>query len=280
MSSPPDIPEASEVGAADAQALRAIAVDVARAAGELLRGFADRLARGADLGIGTKSSASDPVSEADRAAEQLIADRLREARPDDGLLAEEGSVHEGTTGLRWVVDPLDGTVNFLYGHPMWAVSVACVDEHGAVAGAVHHPVSGETFHAARGRGARRDGDELACTTVGELSATLVGTGFAYDPAVRADQGRDVADLLTHARDVRRGGSAALDLSWVAAGRLDAYVEGGLSPWDWAAGRLLVTEAGGIVSEHRRTLGGQQRTVLVAGGRAAHDHLVAWLAGRP
>jgi myo-inositol-1(or 4)-monophosphatase len=113
------------------------------------------------------------------------------------------------------------------------------------------------------------------TTVDGLDRTLVATGFAYDPAVRVDQGRLVADLLTHARDIRRGGSAALDLAYLASGRVDAYYEFGLAPWDWAAGRLLVTEAGGIVSEHRGVLGGQERTGIMAGGRAAHDLLVAW-----
>jgi myo-inositol-1(or 4)-monophosphatase len=260
--------------------LRTIAVDAARAAGDLLAGYADRLADGGDLGVDTKSSATDPVSEADRAAERLLTDHLTAARPDDGLLGEEGAVREGSTGLTWVVDPLDGTVNFLYGHPLWCVSVACVDDDGTVAGAIHHPASGETFHAARGAGARLDDTPLACTHVDDLSATLVATGFAYDPAVRADQGRDVADLLPIARDVRRGGSAALDLAWVAAGRVDAYAEAGLNLWDWAAGRLLVTEAGGIVTEHPRTLGGRELTAVVAGGRAAHDHLVDWLGGRP
>lgn len=263
--------------AVDPDALRAVAIEAAEAAGRLLRDFADRRTRGDDLAVSTKSSATDPVSEADRASEQLVADHLAVHRPDDGLFAEEGGmVRDGTTGLTWVVDPLDGTVNFLYGYPLWSVSVACVDEEGTVAGAVHHPASGETFHAARGRGACNGEHRLVCTTVEELAATLVATGFSYDRAVRADQGRDVAALLARTRDVRRGGSAALDLAWVAAGRVDAYLEAGLSLWDWAAGRLLVTEAGGVVSEHVRTLGGRELQVLVAAGRAAHDDLVVWL----
>ncbi|WP_425413697.1 inositol monophosphatase family protein [Nitriliruptor alkaliphilus] len=260
-----------------------LAVDVAHRAGALLVRYAAELRDGVDLGVSTKSSASDPVSEADRAAERLIAGGLLDARPDDGLLGEEGQASRpGTSGYRWVVDPLDGTVNFLYGRPTWCVSIACEDADGTVVGVVHAPQLGETWTATRGGGARRHetGHVLAVSEVTELGECLVATGFSYDPLVRADQGRAVADLVPRARDVRRDGSAALDLAWVAAGRADGYVEAGLNPWDWAAGRLLVTEAGGRVSTASWTLGGRSRAAVVAGGAAAHDHLLAWLEERP
>ncbi len=257
-----------------------VAVDVACAAGETLRSFAERRAAGADLDVSSKTSATDPVSEADRAAERLIAARLAEVRPDDGLLAEEGQARRrGSSGLRWVVDPLDGTVNFLYGVPTWCVSVACEDETGSVVGVVHDPNRDETFRAARGGGAWCGERRLAVRAGADLAQTLVATGFAYAPAVRGEWGADVADLLTRVRDVRRGGSAALDLAWTAAGRFDVYLEFGLQPWDWAAGSLLVAEAGGVLSRPVHRLGGEDRRGLLAGAAAAHDALAGWLQGR-
>lgn len=258
-------------------ALRELAVRLAEEAGALLSTYAARLSQ---LTVEAKTSATDPVSEADRAAELLIAEQLAAARPDDGLLAEEDqAARRGTSGLRWVVDPLDGTVNFLYGLPAWCVSVAVEDDRGVLAAAVHHPAGGETFHAARGHGARAGGTALSVSGVEGLDRTLVATGFAYDPEVRADQAVDVADLLGRVRDVRRCGAAALDLAWTAAGRVDAYLEFGLQPWDWAAGRLLVEEAGGRVSEHERELGGRRLPGLVAGGEHAHGALTSWLGAR-
>lgn len=257
-----------------------IAVHLAQGAGELLVGYARRRTEGGDLDVSSKTSMTDPVSDADRAAERHIAEELLRLCPDDGVLAEEGqATRKGSTGRRWVVDPLDGTVNFLYGSPMWCTSVACVDDTGTIAGAVFHPTSGELFHAARGAGAWLDDTSLLCSSVDDLGYTLVATGFSYEPAVRVDQGTDVADLLGQVRDLRRGGSAALDLAWTAAGRVDAYLEFGLQPWDWAAGRLLVTEAGGAVSAHQRHLGGRDLDGVVAGGARAHENLVGWLQTR-
>ncbi|MFA9428980.1 inositol monophosphatase family protein [Egicoccus sp. AB-alg2] len=265
----------------DLSLLRDLAVDTACEAGAALAGFASRHAAGDDLGFATKTTVSDPVSEADRAAERLIADRLAQARPDDGLLGEEGQAQRrGTTGLRWVVDPLDGTVNFLYGIPAWCVSIACEDDDGSLVGVVHDPTREETFVAVRGGGAVRDGAPLAVTDAATLDRTLVATGYAYAADTRRDWAEDVAELLGTVRDVRRVGAAALDLAWTAAGRFDAYLEFGLAPWDWAAGRLLVTEAGGVVSRPTRRLGGEPRVGVLAGGRAAHDGLAAWLGGRP
>ncbi len=261
----------------DPQSLRALAVEVGSAAGELLRGFAADLVSGADLGVAHKSSATDPVSAADAAAERVIVDRLLAALPDDGILGEEGAGQRaGDSGRTWVIDPLDGTVNFLYGQPQWCVSIACVDGDGALAGAVIHPPGGEVFSAARGHGAWLGDRRLAVSGAQELSAALVGTGFAYRVDVRAAWGRRVAALLAEVRDIRRGGAAALDLAWLAAGRLDAHLEFSLNPWDWAAGRLLVEEAGGHVSEVSRELAGSREPGLVAGPGPIHDALLEWV----
>jgi myo-inositol-1(or 4)-monophosphatase len=268
------------VSGVDSAALAELAIEVAQEAGALLTGFAAQRRAGGDLAVGVKSSVTDPVSEADRAAERLIAARLASARPDDGLLGEEDQdPRQGSSGVRWIVDPLDGTVNFLYGRSAWCVSIACEDVDGPLVGVVHHPALGETFHAVRGGGAHLDGLELAVTQVDDLGRSLVATGFAYDADVRVDQGHDLADLLPRVRDVRRDGAAALDLAWCAAGRVDAYVEFGLAPWDWAAGALLVEEAGGRCSRHRRRLGGRWLPGVLAGGPAAHDGIASWLAGR-
>ncbi len=266
-----------------------LAVEVAQRAGSLLADFARRRRAGDDLGVTTKTSATDPVSEADRAAERAIADGLLAARPDDGLLGEEGQApRRGSSGYRWVVDPLDGTVNFLYDRPTWCVSIACEDADGPVLGVVHAPALGETWTATRGGGAHlHDGGPtgdgatraIAVSDVPDLATTLVATGFAYDVAVRRDWGRDLADLVGRVRDLRRDGSAALDLAWTAAGRVDAYVESGLQPWDWAAGRLLVTEAGGQVTATTCRLGDHDLPGVVAGGTHAHDDLLIWLQTR-
>lgn len=263
----------------DTDHLLATAVAAARAAGDLLLAAQRRRLDGEALTVDTKTTHTDPVSEADRSAERAIVQAILAARPDDGIVGEEDQGDRpGTTGLRWVIDPLDGTVNFLYGIPQWCVSIACEDADGALVGVVHDPSKDETFAAVRGGGARLGDRPLQVTDPVDLGRTLVATGFAYEPAVRRDQGRMAEDLLGVVRDLRRGGAAALDLAWVAAGRIDAYVEHGLAPWDWAAGKLLVTEAGGVVSPTTRSLGGQERDGLVAGGRRAHDALKAHLEG--
>lgn len=207
------------------------------------------------------------VSDADRDAEMAIQRILREERPDDGLLAEEGAQSKGQSGRRWVVDPLDGTTNFLYGFPAWAVSVALEDGHGAAVGVVHDPVRAETFAAARGLGARLNGEPIEVNTPPRLASALIATGFGYDAERRRAQAERLVGVLPHVRDVRRAGAAALDLCWVAAGRLDGYYERGLKPWDWAAGRLIAQEAGGALRE----LEGEP-TGLVAAPRAIVDEL--------
>ena len=221
-----------------------LAERAARRAGEILLTYFGRPPEGLER----KSSRNDPVSDADREAERAIVDLLAAERPEDGLLAEEGSSREGSGGRRWIVDPLDGTVNFLYGFPCWGVSVALEDAEGMAVGVVHDPGRGETFRAVRGGGADVDGTPLRVRAPRDLDRALVGTGFGYDRERRAAQGAVIARLLPQVRDIRRTGAAALDLSWLAAGRLDGYFEHGLSPWDWAAGRLMVEEAGGSVVE--------------------------------
>jgi myo-inositol-1(or 4)-monophosphatase len=250
--------------------LLALAERAARSAGELLR---ERVG-GAATGLAYKSSATDPVSDADRDAEAEILGLLHAERPDDAVLGEEGTRSSGSSGLRWVVDPLDGTVNYLYGLPEFAVSIACEDEQGTLVGVVHQPLSGETFTAVRGAGARLDGTLVAVNRPESLARALVATGFSYEPERRALQGSLVARLLPHVRDVRRAGSAALDLAWVACGRLDGYYEHGLNDWDWAGGALLVSEAGGSV--RRLPPAGGLPAALVAGAAELVDALAARL----
>jgi myo-inositol-1(or 4)-monophosphatase len=230
------------LSAADPHALLDLAVRAAQAAGALL---VDRFHRPAS-GVELKSSQTDPVSDADRDAEALIAGLLRRERPGDSVLGEEGAGSTGASGLGWVVDPLDGTVNFLYGIPQWAVSIACRDSEGMLAAVVHDPLHGETFSALRAEGAHCNGRALQLAVAPPLSRALVGTGFSYVASERRLQSDLFARVLPLARDIRRAGSAALDLAWVAAGRLDAFYEHGLKEWDHAAGDLLVREAGGVV----------------------------------
>jgi myo-inositol-1(or 4)-monophosphatase len=217
-----------------------LAERAARAAGEVLLSYYGRPPEGVE----SKSSATDLVSDADREAERTIRELLETERPQDGLVAEEGSRAEAASGRRWVVDPLDGTINFLYGFPAWAVSVALDDADGALVGVVHSPIHGETFCAVRGEGAFLGDRRLRVGPARPLDQSLVATGFSYEPDRRAVQAEAIGKLLPRARDIRRAGAAALDLAWVAAGRVDAFFERGLHHWDWAAGRLLVEEAGG------------------------------------
>ena len=219
--------------------LRALGESVAREAGALLR----EAFRGPELRISAKSTPTDLVSEADHAAEHLIRERLAAARPEDGVLGEEGGDRGGTSGIRWVVDPLDGTINFLFGVPQWAVSIACEDEHGTLVGVVYDPERNELFAAERGGPATLDGRPITASTKADLATALIGTGFGYDAEVRRAQAAVAARLLPDVRDIRRLGSAAIDLCWTACGRLDAYYEHGLNAWDLAAGRLLCERAG-------------------------------------
>jgi myo-inositol-1(or 4)-monophosphatase len=219
--------------------LRELAEAVSREAGRQLReAFA-----GPRVNVTAKSSPTDLVSEADHAAERLIRDRLAGARPDDGFLGEEGGDVEGTSGLRWVVDPLDGTINFLFGIPQWAVSIACEDTGGTLAGVIYDPMRDELWSVERDGPARLDGRPIETPGRTDLATALVATGFGYDADVRRVQAAIVARLLPQVRDIRRLGSAALDLAWTAAGRYDAFFERGLNHWDLAAGELICLRAG-------------------------------------
>jgi myo-inositol-1(or 4)-monophosphatase len=232
----------------DAGELVALAEEAARAAGALLR---ERFETGRELRVASKSSPTDPVSEADLASQRAIRALIRARRPNDGFLAEEeGADEDGSSGLRWVVDPLDGTVNFLYGIARWSVSVAVCDREGAIAGVVHSPIVDETFAAVRGGPARSNGTAMRSRAgdAPELSQSLLATGFAYDAALRGRQGAVVARLLPLVRDIRRPGSAALDLCDAAMGRYDAYYEHGLNAWDVTAGALICRCAGLVVRE--------------------------------
>ncbi len=236
----------------DPTVLLDLATDLAREAGGLaLRMQADVLAaRGSADGEDTKSSPTDVVTAADRAVERLIVDRIRAARPDDGVLGEEGAETRGSTGVRWVIDPIDGTVNYLYGLPQWGVSIGI--EIGAAAGAqtmvgvIFDPAKDELWQAVLGQGSTCNERPLRCTTATELSQALVATGFGYDARRRAAQAALLPDLLPRVRDLRRAGAGALDLCSVAAGRVDAFYEQGLSPWDLSAGSLIASEAGARV----------------------------------
>jgi myo-inositol-1(or 4)-monophosphatase len=223
--------------------LAGIALDVARAAAELVRG---RAAQGVTVAA-TKSSDVDVVTEADRASEALIRGLLAERRPDDGLLGEEGSDTAGRSGVRWVIDPIDGTVNFLYGLPQYAVSIAAERDGEVVAGVVLNVATGTEYVAHAGPegapAATRDGEPLVVRAPAPLQQRLVATGFSYDAGLRELQARALVRMLPRVRDIRRLGSCALDLCHVAEGTVDAYVEEGVNLWDHAAGGLVARVAG-------------------------------------
>jgi myo-inositol-1(or 4)-monophosphatase len=278
-----DIPEGTDIAA-----LEALATRVAVAAGRLVVDERPRLVEAS----ATKSSPTDIVTVMDTRAEELIRGLLLAERPTDAFLGEEGNDHRGTSGITWVVDPIDGTVNYLYDIPAYAVSVAAVagdpktpGEWQVLAGAVADPALRRVYHGALGGGAYERGwDEpggtagatLKVGSVDALSGALVGTGFGYTPQRRTEQGRILLALLPQVRDIRRIGSAALDLCSVACGRLDGFYESGLNSWDMAAGWLIITEAGGVVTGPR---GGPPSAALtVAGNPRVQAQLLAALDG--
>jgi myo-inositol-1(or 4)-monophosphatase len=249
-----------------------LAIRAAEAAGDLLLG-----GRPVDLVVHTKSTPTDVVTQMDLAAERLIASTIRASRPDDALLGEEGQGDAATTGrrVRWIVDPIDGTVNYLYGLPQWAVSIAAEIDGRVVVGVVFDPSKKELYTALRGEGARVNGVPIAVSDCTELAQALVGTGFGYDSARRARQAQVLTGVLPKVRDVRRFGAASLDLCLVASGRLDGYFERGLGPWDHAAGGLIAAEAGARVEGlHGAPASGD---LLVAAPRALFPDLHDLLA---
>jgi len=227
-------------------------LQIARSVAEEAAALADRLRREGVEVAATKSSPIDIVTAADRATEDLIRARLTDLRPDDGFLGEESGGASGSSGLTWVVDPIDGTVNYLYDLPNWSVSIAVVEGDPdpatwtALAGAVAAPRLGEVYTASAGGGAFANGSPMRMRPPVPLDRALVATGFHYTQEIRRVQARVAQPLLARVRDLRRAGGAAIDLAYVAGGRIDAYFEQGLSPWDQAAGALLVQEAGGTV----------------------------------
>jgi myo-inositol-1(or 4)-monophosphatase len=229
----------------------------------------------------TKSSPTDIVTEMDNAAERLIVDLIKESRPGDGVRGEEGADEAGTTRVRWLVDPIDGTVNYLYGLPGWSVSIGA-EVHGQVqAGVVAIPTFGETYTAVLGGGAYRNGERVRCNPAPDLGHALVGTGFGYEVARRVHQAEVIAELLSKVRDIRRIGSCAGDLCAVASGRLDAYFERGPQPWDLAAGVLIAREAGARVEGLRGRPPSEDMALAAPTGlfEPLHDLLVAVEADR-
>jgi len=255
---------------ADPAELVALAERLASAAAVELR------SRPTDLHADAKSTPTDAVTVMDRRAESVILDGLAAARPGDRVVAEESGDNDRAAEVTWYVDPLDGTVNYLYGIPQYAVSIAAAIEDTVTISVVLDVTRNETYAAIRGRGAARDGQILRATAETDPALALIGTGFAYSAATRAAQATVVAQLLPQVRDIRRLGSCALDLCAVAAGRLDAYYEQDMHPWDWAAGMLIAREAGARVDGLAgRRLG--EGTMLAANPvlfDRVHDLLVA------
>lgn len=254
--------------------LLTLAIEIAREAGELAR---TRRREGVAIAA-TKSALADIVTDADREVEALIRARLAAERPEDGFLGEESGAERGTSEITWVVDPIDGTVNYAYGIPAYAVSIAAVTGEPdpaswtAQAGVVFSPPSGELYRATRGEGAWLGEDRLAVNDGPFPAGALLATGFGYDPATHVGDLARVGRVMPLARDIRRAGAASLDLAYVAAGRLDGYFERGLQPWDHAAGVLLVTEAGGVVGG---APGGRPgRAMTIACGPALFEDLAA------
>jgi myo-inositol-1(or 4)-monophosphatase len=243
----------------DAQELLDLAVAAAEDAADLLR------AERPDT-VDTKSSGTDLVTDLDRAAEARIIDRLLDARPDDGVLGEEGGERTGSSGVRWVIDPLDGTTNFVYGYPVYGVSIAAEADGETVAGVVVDVTRAEGYTAVQGGGAHRDGRPIQVSDADDLATALLLTGFSYDRVTRGRQAEVLATVLPAVRDIRRSGSAALDLCTLASGRVDAFWERGLAPWDRAAGSLVAAEAGARVGP----LDDQEPLTLVAAPPSLYD----------
>ena len=225
--------------------LLVVAEDLARAAGDMaLRGR-----KSGDVAATTKSSPTDMVTQYDKASEELITSGLAARRPHDGIIGEEGASVSGSSGITWHIDPIDGTSNFYFDIPMWAVSIGAVDENGPLVGVVYAPALGEMFTAIRGEGAFLNGSPIHVRENVELSDALVCTGFSYRVHERTQHAQRVAQMVTHIRDIRRFGAAAIDLCFVACGRYDAYFEEHLHSWDLVAGQVIATEAGAIVTNY-------------------------------
>jgi len=271
--------EASAASAASAASVALL--DLARGIAVRAAEFAVDARRAGVSVAATKSTPTDIVTAVDRDTETLIRSLILEARPDDGIVGEEDVAHIGTSGIDWIVDPIDGTVNFLYDIPAWAVSIGVAEGAAGgdvggttLAGVVVNPSNGELFEASAGGGARLGGRTLSVNTDVPLGSALVGTGFGYSAERRREQAAVLLDLLPKVRDIRRIGSAALDLSALAAGRLDAFYERGLNAWDHCAGALIAREAGAHVAGPR---GGRENAeLLVAAAPGLYEELATAL----
>ena len=252
----------------EASELLEMAMMAASSAADILLDYYE----GPAQGVSSKSTPTDLVSDADRKAEKFLGDFFRHERPEDGLLGEEGGGRESRSGITWVVDPLDGTINFLFGIPVWCVSIAARDDEGGLVGVVYDPNREEMFAAARGEGATLNGESIQVTERADLSSALIGTGFSYDADAREQQAATLSRVLPRVRDVRRAGSAAIDLATLACGRFDGFYEAPMEAWDKAAGVLLVQEAGGVVSELPAPKG--LSAGVIAAGPNLHDSLRA------
>lgn len=251
-----------------ASELLQLAKSAAITAGNLL------MDRPSSFELNEKTTAIDFATQMDIKAERLIVQSLLAARPNDGIIGEEGAARASTSGITWVIDPLDGTVNYFYGLPGWNVSIAARDSEGSLVGVVNAPTINSMWHAIRGEGAFHNGKKIRSTTDISLDRALLGTGFAYDVSDRTAQIAMVASLLPRTRDIRRMGSAAVDLCHVGMGALDGYFESGLKEWDWAAGALIATEAGALVAH----LGDGARKLTLAAGRGLFQTLEEALTG--
>ncbi len=248
-----------------------IAIEAAEAGGDVLRRrFADRRR----LTIEVKAK-HDYVTEVDREAEAAVVAVLRRRAPDHAILAEEGSSGVAQAAYRWIVDPLDGTTNFIHGVPAFAVSIGLTDESGLVAGAVRDPCRGETFHARRGGGAFLNGSPIACTTLDHLDGALIATGFPFREMSRLPAYLAAFERFVRSTSgLRRAGSASLDLAYTACGRYDGFFEVGLRSWDLAGGALVVMEAGGLVTDVRGGPGFLDEGSVVASGPRLHAAMLA------
>lgn len=249
--------ESDQLDANQLEDLRLLAVDIAFEAGSHAQRARAALGPGKRAAHDTKSSAVDPVTQFDRETEALVVERLRSERPDDSIVGEEGANHRGSNEFEWHIDPIDGTVNFVYDLPGWCTSIGLLQRGEPVVGAIYSPPLGGVdtamFSATRGGGAFLGANRLTASNSTDLNTSLIATGFSYHlDQHRVEQAERIAHLLPHVRDIRRMGAAALDLAFVAAGRVDAYFEEFLHSWDVAAGVLMVREAGGIVTTFAHT----------------------------
>lgn len=246
--------------------LVSLAEEVARAAGALL------MQRPDSFTFTEKSSAVDFATQMDQQAESLIVKSLLAARPDDGIIAEEGAAQPSKSGITWVIDPLDGTVNYLYGLPGWNISIAAKNQEGVIAGVVFAPTINSLWKATKGGGAYLNNKAIKCNDPVNLNLALIATGFSYDLELRKEQGARIQKLIPQIRDLRRNGAAAVDLCYVAMGAVDAYFESSLKEWDFAAGGLIATEAGALISG--RTGGAPDGDMVVCAGPSLHAQLIA------